>query len=217
MGQDRAKSPTGFSQGNPAAELSTVIGSHTKCAAIIANFSSDVSITSTMLCHDAAGADKIDRELKNGIATLRQQMGLISAMLPVPGLGDVLTEFINSITIHCETDRLTIQGRIPSGIIDVAPAEGASSPFSAASPGQVSLGGGDSSAFDEQAEQKIYKALAYRRNAQRDLEKAGLRGAAQMKDEYDLLRRGFMAQYQINEGQIELILAKGDSLGWPNR
>lgn len=217
MGQTRKQPMARQLQNKPAAEIHKAIDSHTKCAAIIANFSSDVSITSTLLCHDAAGAERIDTEIKNGIAAIRHQMGQISAKLPVPELGDVLTTFMTSVNVSRDTDRLTIQARIPSGIIDVIPAEGANNSIPAPSPGQVTLGGGVSSAFDEQTDQNIYKALAYRRNAQRNLEKAGLRGAAQMKDEYDILKRGFMAQYQLSEEQIASILAKGDSLGWPNK
>ena len=129
-----SNSPVSLSPGNPVEQIGQLIGDNTKCAAIVANFSDNVDITASIICHDAAGAERIDSELKSNIDKARQQMGLIGAFLPIPGMSDVLTEILNSVNVTRSSSQLTLQARVPSKLVDIIPAGGPGMPGTPMSP-----------------------------------------------------------------------------------
>lgn len=68
----------------------------------------------------------------------------------------------------------------------------------------------------EDVEKEIYKSLNYRRKMIKSIrEGAGsVRGIQQMQDELDLLTKGFMGRYNLNQAEIDRILKKGESQNW---
>ena len=126
--QKATNAPMSLSPGNPVGQIGQLIGDNAKCATIVANFSDSVDITASIICHDAAGAERIDSELKSNLDKARQQMGLIGAFLPMPGMSEVLTEILNSVNVSRSSDQLTLQARVPSKLIDIIPAGGRGMP-----------------------------------------------------------------------------------------
>lgn len=68
----------------------------------------------------------------------------------------------------------------------------------------------------EDVEREIYKSLNHRRKMIASIKKnsGSARGIQQMQDEFELLSKGFMTRYDLTQGEIDAILAKGDSNGW---
>jgi hypothetical protein len=63
--QKATNSPMNLPPGNPVGQIGQLIGDNAKCATIVANFSDNVDITASIICHDATGAERIDSELKS--------------------------------------------------------------------------------------------------------------------------------------------------------
>ena len=69
----------------------------------------------------------------------------------------------------------------------------------------------------EQKEKEIYKALQHRLNMAEQIEKQNPGGNAasrSMRDEYRLIKQGFMNRYKLNESDIARIIKKGKAEGW---